>query len=114
MLSEYIIDETSIKVGSDYIWLGVAMEPKKANSRTFLDNISIERNMLFAEKFVSSLVKIHGKHSVSTNGGTWYHQACRFLKLDHHVHSSLEKSLIERKIQYIKDRTESFDDYFPC
>ncbi len=35
-------------------------------------------------------------------------------KLDHHVHSSLEKSLIERTMQYIKDRTESFDDYFPC
>ncbi|MDR4492334.1 MAG: hypothetical protein R2685_15780 [Candidatus Nitrosocosmicus sp.] len=25
-----------------------------------------------------------------------------------------ERSLIERKIQYVKDRTESFDDYFPC
>jgi putative transposase len=22
--------------------------------------------------------------------------------------------MIERTIQYIKDRTESFDDYFPC
>jgi len=28
-------------------------------------------------------------------------------------HSPLEKSLIERTIQYIKDRTECFDDYFP-
>jgi putative transposase len=26
-----------------------------------------------------------------------------------------EKNIIERRtIQYIKDRTESFDDYFPC
>ena len=40
--------------------------------------------------------------------------ACRFLGLKHHIHSSMEKSLIERKMQYIKDRTESFDDYFPC
>ncbi|HSF50768.1 MAG TPA: hypothetical protein VLA74_08425, partial [Nitrososphaeraceae archaeon] len=24
------------------------------------------------------------------------------------------KSLIERVIQYFKDRTESFDDYYPC
>lgn len=42
--------------------------------------------------------------------------ACKFLKLKHHLHSpSLEKSLIERTIQYIKDRTkECFDDYFPC
>ncbi|MBA3750521.1 MAG: hypothetical protein H0X03_06460, partial [Nitrosopumilus sp.] len=57
---------------------------------------------------------IHGKHLVSTDWGTWYSQACRFLKLDHHIHSPLEKSLIERTMQYIKDRTESFDDYFPC
>ena len=27
---------------------------------------------------------------------------------------SLEKSLIERFNQYFKDRTESFDDYYPC
>jgi len=26
----------------------------------------------------------------------------------------LRKSIIERTTQYIKDRTESFDDYFPC
>ena len=31
------------------------------------------------------------------------------------MHSSFEKSImIERTIQYIKDRTEGFDDYFPC
>jgi putative transposase len=40
--------------------------------------------------------------------------ACRFLKLNHHIHSYYEKSTIERTMQYIKDRTESFDDYFPC
>src|ERR687891_61469 len=55
-----------------------------------------------------------GKHPVSTDGGTWYPQACRFLKIKHRLHSSYEKSIIERTIQSIKDRTESFDDYFPC
>jgi len=73
--------------------------------------------MLLAEQFISSLVKIHGhQHPVSTDGGTWYPQACRFLRLPHHIHSSYEKSIIERTIQYmIKDRTECFDDYyFPC
>jgi transposase-like protein len=74
--------------------------------------------MFVAERFLHGLIKMHGKHCVSTDGGgTWYPQACRFLKLRHHIHSFLakkEKSLIERAIQYIKDRTESFDDYFPC
>ncbi len=31
-----------------------------------------------------------------------------------YTHSSFEKSVIERTVQYFKDRTESFDDYFPC
>jgi putative transposase len=31
-----------------------------------------------------------------------------------YIHSSFEKSIIERTIQYVKDRTEGFDDYFPC
>lgn len=72
--------------------------------------------MLIAEeKFISDMVKVYGRHPVSTDGGSWYPQACEFLKLDHHIHSAFEKSLIERrKILYIKDRTESFDDYFPC
>jgi putative transposase len=64
--------------------------------------------MFIAERFLSGLVKIHGKHPVSTDGGTWYPQACRFLKIRHHIHSPLEKSLIERTMQYIKDRTEKF------
>jgi CRP-like cAMP-binding protein len=40
--------------------------------------------------------------------------ACRFLKLRHRLHSHLEKSLIGRTMQYIIDRTENFDYYFPC
>jgi putative transposase len=62
-----------------------------------------------------SLVRKYGKHPVSTDGGTWYPQACKFLKLKHHTHLPYEKSIIERRTtQYVKDRTESFDDYFPC
>jgi transposase-like protein len=69
--------------------------------------------MLIAERFLSDIVRNYGKHLVSTDGGSWYPQACRFLGLEHHIHSSFEKSLIERTMQYIKDRTENFD-YFPC
>ena len=73
--------------------------------------------MLIAQRglHLSDLVKIHGKQVVSTDGGgTRYPQACKFLKLEHHLHTSFEKSIIERKMQYIKDRIEGFDDYFPC
>jgi putative transposase len=105
-----------IKAGSsEYIWLWVAIEePESKGILGF--SISKERNLLIDERSVSKLVNIYGQHPVSTDdGGTWYPQACRFLKLTHHIHSSFKKSIIERTMQYIKDRTtEFFDDYFPC
>jgi putative transposase len=70
--------------------------------------------MFVAKRFLSDIVRDYGKHHVSTDGGTWYPMSRRFLGLEHHIHSPMEKSLIERNIQYIKDRTESFDDYFQC
>jgi hypothetical protein len=48
-----------------------------------------------------------------TDGGTWYDEACKVIGLKHYLHSSIEKSLMERVNQYLKDRTESFDDYYP-
>ncbi len=109
---EFIIDETLIKVGLQYIWLWVSIDAKSKEILAL--SVSKERNMLIAERFIKGLIKTHGKHPVSTDGGTWYPQACRFLRLKHHIHSSWEKSLVERTMQYIKDRTECFDDYFPC
>ncbi|MGN6559789.1 MAG: DDE-type integrase/transposase/recombinase [Candidatus Nitrosocosmicus sp.] len=111
-VSEFIIDETLIKVGSELIWLWVAIEP--IHRQILHIDISFERNMFVAERFIASLINTYGTHPISTDGGKWYPQACQFLKLDHHIHSFYEKSLIERTIQYIKNRTECFDDYFPC
>jgi putative transposase len=111
----YIKDETAIKVGSELIWLWIVIEP--IDKEILAINISKERNMFVTERFLSNVIKEYGKHPVSTDGGTWYPQACRFLKLVHHLYSFVykdEKSIIERTMQYIKDRTEYFDDYFPC
>jgi putative transposase len=50
------------------------------------------------------------------DGKTWYSpQACQFLNLQHHLHSSFGKSnFIERKTRYITDKNkEGFDDYLP-
>ncbi len=53
--------------------------------------------MLVAEKFIHSLVEKYGKHAVYTdNGVTWYDEACNVIGLKHYVHSSIEKSLMER------------------
>jgi putative transposase len=84
-ISEFIIDETLIKVGSDYVWLRIAIEPK--NKMILGIRISLERSILIAEQFIQSLIKKYGRHNISTDGGTWYPQACRFLNVDHHIHS---------------------------
>jgi putative transposase len=55
--------------------------------------------MFVAECFLSHIIKEYGEHPVSTDGGTWYPQACKFLNLNHHIHSSFEKSIIERTMQ---------------
>ncbi|MDR4510402.1 MAG: hypothetical protein MRJ93_01695 [Nitrososphaeraceae archaeon] len=76
--------------------------------------LSEERNMLVAEKFIRSLISKYGKHTIYTDGGTWYVRACNVMGLKHYLHSSIEKSMMERVNQYLKDRIESFDDYYPC
>ena len=108
----FVVDETLLKIGSELIWLWVAIEPTSKEIPSV--SISKERNMFVAERFLSDLLEEHGERPVSTDGGTWYPQACGFLRVKHHLHSSYEKSIIERTMQYIKDRTECFDDYFPC
>ena len=92
--SEFIIDETLIKGGSNFVW--VAIEPKEKMILGI--RISIERSMLITEQFMQSLIKKYVKHNVSTDGGTWYPQACKFLYVEHPIHSSMEKSLIERHL----------------
>jgi len=76
--------------------------------------ISEDRNILVAENFINSLVEKYYKHIVYTDGGTRYDQACNIIGLKHYLYSSIEKSLMERVNQYLKDRIESFDDYYPC
>ena len=108
----FIIDETMIQIGNTNCWLWICIEP--VHKSVLGIHISKERNMFVAEQFIRSLIEKYGKHIVYTDGGTWYPQACNFLNLKHRLHSPLEKSLIERVMQYFKDRTESFDDYYPC
>lgn len=65
-IDEFIIDETLIKIGSKYVWLWIAIESK--NRQILQIDISFERNMLIAERFLSSLIKKYGKHHISTDG----------------------------------------------
>lgn len=95
---KYIVEETLIRVGWEYIWLWVTIEPE--NNPILALNISKERNMYIAEKFISSLVEIYKKPLVSVDRDAWYLITCKLLWLKHHVYTSLEKTIIKRTITH--------------
>jgi putative transposase len=70
--------------------------------------------MFVSDKLIRSLVSKYGKHTVYTDGDTWYPETYNVLRLKHLLYSPFEKSYMERVNQYFKDPTESFDDYSPC
>jgi len=111
-VSAFLIDETMLQIGNEEAWLWVAVEP--IHKQILGVYLSRHRNMIVAESFLRSLIKIYGKHIVYSDGGTWYPEACISLGLEQRLHSPYEKSIVERTMEYLKDRTEVFDDYYPC
>jgi transposase-like protein len=79
----------------------VAIEPH--NKSILRIHILAERNMFVAERFLlQGLVNKYVKHPISTDGGTWYPQACRFSKLKHHLHSLYEKSILKTRFSTLR------------
>jgi hypothetical protein len=54
--------------------------------------------LVVAEQFIQSLVRRYGKQNISTDGGTWYPQACKFLKIEYiiYIHLMRKASLSVR------------------
>ena len=100
-VTAFVIDKTKIQIGGNEAWLWIAIEPVR--STVLGVYLSRHRNMLVAESFLRSLIEIYGRHTVYSDGGTWYPEACSSLGLKHRLHTYSEKSLIERAIQYFKD-----------
>jgi putative transposase len=66
--SEFIIDETLIKVGNGYVCRSVAMEPTDETIPGI--RTSIGRSTLAARRFIQSPIGEYGKRSISSDGGT--------------------------------------------
>jgi putative transposase len=56
----------------------------------------------------------YGRKPIWTDDGSWYPEACGYLRLEHHVYGEELRNLMERMNQALKDRLECFDDLFPC
>ena len=104
-----------LQIGTDEAWLWVAKNQYNTQTNSWV-YISRHMNRIAAESLLRPLITIYGKHIVYSDGETWCPEACIFLGLEHRLHSPYdEKSIVvKRTIEYLKDKTEAFDDYFPC
>ncbi len=109
---EIFVDETLLQIdGQDY-WLWVAYEPNV--NKCLMIHLSRERTIFVCYQFFKQLQNRYGRKPIFTDGAHWYNDACRWLRLKHTVYGTELKNIMERFIQQIKDRTECFDDHFPC
>ncbi len=110
----FAIDETGVMAAGNQAFLFVAYEPFE--KRILGLYFAWTPSSLSVELFLKDLVKKYGRHPVWTDAGDWYPPACELMKLKHHVylHGSWLWEVMERAVQRLKDRTESFDDLFPC
>jgi len=112
MVSFILIDETMIHIARLEVWLWVAFEPER---RVFLGfHISYQRNTWDAYIFLKHLRSRYGRKPIYTDEASWYPEACRWLRLNHHIYGYGWWKLMERMNETIKDRLECFDDLFPC
>jgi putative transposase len=112
-VNEIFVDETLIGIDGQNYWLWVAYEPNL--DVCLMMHLSRERTIFICYRFFKQLRKRYGgRKPIFTDGARWYNDACRWLRLNHQVYGTELKNLMERFIQHIKDRTECFDDHFPC
>ena len=69
-ITEFIIDETIIKVGSEYIWLWIAIEDD--NREILRIYISNKIKIFVAERFILNLVKRYGEYILFQLIWRWY------------------------------------------
>jgi putative transposase len=65
-------------------------------------------------QFFKQIPTKFGSKIIYTDGAYWYDDVCKWLSLNHINYETDLKDIMERFIQQIKDRTECFDDNFPC
>ena len=106
------VDETLITIRGREYWLWIAYEPSL--HRCLMMRLSVERTIMICYLFLKDVRARYGRKAILTDEAQWYNEACRWLRLPHANYPVQEKNLIERFIQKVKDRTECFDDSFPC
>jgi putative transposase len=112
-VKKIFVDETLLKINGQDYWLWLAYEPNLHVCLMF--RLSRERTIFVCYQFFKQIRTKFGSKSIYTDGDYWYNDACKWLRLKHVIYGTDLKNIMERFIQpQIKDRTECFDDNFPC
>jgi transposase-like protein len=72
-------------------------------------HLSKERTIFICYHFYKQLRTRYGRRKpIHTDGAHWYNDdACKWLRLKHHVYGAELKNVMERFIQQIKDMTQN-------
>jgi putative transposase len=110
----FAIDETEIVIDGTKAYFLLAYEPFE--KRILGLYLTWEPNSIVVEMFLKELKRMYGKHTVWTDGAEYYSLACQSVGWKHYTYGkgSWLWEVMERAVQYLKDRTEAFDDHFPC
>jgi putative transposase len=88
------VDETMVRIRGRQAWVWVAYEPALKAFLWF--RISYNRSELDAILLLKELRGRDGRKPVWTDDALWYPEACRWLRLEHHVYSVEWKNLMKR------------------
>ncbi|MGD9535326.1 MAG: hypothetical protein AB7V56_16345 [Candidatus Nitrosocosmicus sp.] len=69
-IDEFIVDETLLKIGLDFIWLRVAINRVRKQSDSCSNHIPRKKQVCSRERFMSGVVREYGKQPVSTDRDT--------------------------------------------
>ena len=112
-VSAFIIDETVIQIGNQHFWLWICIEP--IHSSVLGIYISEERNICLLLKNLSDLLYQTMENILYIHRWrymVWWSMWSNWIKTLSTFFN--REKLMERVNQYLKDRIESFDDYYPC
>ncbi|MFP3209823.1 MAG: hypothetical protein RXR82_09135 [Nitrososphaeria archaeon] len=106
------VDETMVNAGGTPALIWVAFEPDLRAMPDF--HVSWRGNSIDAYLFIRRPVHKYGGVPIYTDGAGWCADACRWAGAERAVHDRPLRNLMERMVQYVKDRTDAFDDLFPA
>ncbi|MFP3220641.1 MAG: hypothetical protein RXR41_05870 [Candidatus Marsarchaeota archaeon] len=76
-------------------------------------HVSPRGNSIDAHALIRMLLHKYGGVPIYTHGTGRYADACRWAGVEHVVYDHPLKNPMEHVFQYVKDRSEVFDDLFP-